>query len=720
MVENKEQELAFNFLQNTNKNIFLTGKAGTGKTTFLKSLSTRLAKRFVVLAPTGVAALQAGGVTLHSFFQLPFHIYIPGTQPKTKKFTQQKINIIRSLDLIIIDEISMVRCDILDEIDYILRRFRRNGKDKPFGGVQVLMIGDLNQLPPIASNTEENELSNYYNNLYFFSSHVLMQSHYITIHLQHIYRQKEPEFVQILNEVRENKIRPNTIARLNACYKPSVLCNIPKDYIVLCTHNKQADSINEDKLNELKTKEKVYTAKIEGDFPENIFPNAENLRLKVGCQIMFLKNDYDFNPNTGKRRYYNGKIGIIKELGEDNIVVQCPDEEDLISVVPYTWENVEYIVDKKTKDITQKIKGEFSQYPIKLAWAITIHKSQGLTFDKAIIHSNHAFSHGQVYVALSRCRSLRGMILAEMFSSISIILDNKVQLFNDNSLENIPDENILQEAESEFLLDNLASIFEFTELSIRIRKLKKFAGEIIFRTYPKISAKIVENCQQYLADIESVDLKYRNYIKNIKFSSATSKEKTDKLLSRSMKAKDYFLEKLNNVNDIIAYLVEIELDDKEDSEFLSELIIEIAVEKELKHRLLTYFKENNFNLGEFLNYKNKLIVLGNNIELKSVLERNPISIKANSVRDNKIKVSKDKEVTTDIQNQELFDLLRNWRNKLAKKQNVPAYTIVSQKGLIGIANLKPQTEKELLKVYGIGPKTVELYGKAILKITKAN
>ncbi|MBR1770010.1 MAG: AAA family ATPase, partial [Bacteroidales bacterium] len=426
--QNKETELAFNFLQYTDRNLFLTGQAGTGKTTFLKSLASRLNKRFVILAPTGVAALNAGGVTVHSFFQLPFHAILPGNKFETRKFSKQKINLIRSLDLIIIDEVSMVRCDVIDGVDRVLKTLRRDTKNRPFGGVQVLMIGDLNQLPPIATEEDEMMLRPYYNNFYFFSSNALKQSNYITISLKHIYRQEDKTFINILNNVRDKKTTPQDIEILNRCYKKDILNEVPENYIVLCTHNIQADKINVAKINALKGEDKLYKAEINGIFPDNTYPNSEKLHLKVGAQVMFLKNDYE---SIGKKKYYNGKIGVITYLDDEFVKVKCPDDEDEIFVQRYTWTNFEYTMKKDTKELTLKEKGTFSQFPLKLAWAITIHKSQGLTFDKAIINSNQAFSHGQVYVALSRCRSLEGMILSEPFNYSSVILDANVRYFND-------------------------------------------------------------------------------------------------------------------------------------------------------------------------------------------------------------------------------------------------------------------------------------------------
>jgi hypothetical protein len=575
MDNNTETSLALEYLEKTNVNIFLTGKAGTGKTTFLRNLSGKISKRFVVLAPTGVAALQAGGVTIHSFFQLPFSIYIPNTKPNTRKFTKKKIDLIRSLDLIVIDEISMVRCDILDEVDYLLRHFRRGGINKPFGGVQLLMIGDLNQLPPIVTQEDETLLKDYYNDYYFFSSIALNESKYVTITLSTVYRQQEARFVDILNKVRDKNITRDTIEELNKRYVPNILDNIPDNYIVLCTHNSQADYINDKKLSDLDTKEKTYSAEIIDNFPETMYPNSYDLTLKEGAQVMFMKNDYGSGEDNQKHRYYNGKIGRVVELGEDFVKVKCENEKEDITVERYTWENVRYEIDKQTKTITQEVLGEFIQFPLRLAWAVTIHKAQGLTFDKVIINSNAAFSHGQVYVALSRCRFLEGMILTEKFIPSSIILDNKVKDFTDNQLLSKPNEETLLDDENSFLFSCLASIFDFMELTILMKQLSKLNNSFIYRNFNKASQDINSKIEDYKKDIDLISKKFQDYITNLSKKNIDKTAKINLLLNKADGGKTYFLTHLEPLNELILKLLDLEFDNQEDDKDLKELIVNL-------------------------------------------------------------------------------------------------------------------------------------------------
>jgi hypothetical protein len=446
---NPKLELAANFIRYTDKHLFLTGKAGTGKTTFLRNLKNLTWKRHVVVAPTGVAAINAGGVTIHSFFQLPFGPQIPEelanrippdsadakhSASRFQRFTREKINIIKSIDLLVIDEISMVRADMLDAIDAVLRRYRN--RNIPFGGIQLLMIGDLQQLAPIAKEDEWRLLRDYYDSVYFFSSKALQKTDYVSIELTTIYRQSDEDFIRLLGKVRENKLDDQALAALEKRYIANFRPGPDEGYITLTTHNYQSQDINTYRLNELKGKTHSFDAEITDDFPSYNYPTDEILKLKVGAQVMFVKND----PSPLKV-FYNGKIGKITGIDDDTIYVKCPGDDSLISVTPLEWQNCRYTLDEQTKEISETVIGSFRQYPLKLAWAVTIHKSQGLTFDKAIIDARQAFAHGQVYVALSRCRTLEGMVLSTSISSQALKTDLTVGDYVKKLEENAPDEN---------------------------------------------------------------------------------------------------------------------------------------------------------------------------------------------------------------------------------------------------------------------------------------
>ncbi len=736
--DNLQLVLAEKYIRQTNKNIFLTGKAGTGKTTFLKHLCETISKRFVVLAPTGVAALQAGGVTIHSFFQLPLHIYIPKTIPQTRRFSKAKINLIRSIDLIIIDEISMVRCDILDEVDCLLRRFRYNERNKPFGGVQLLMIGDLSQLPPIYNESELEMVSKYYPNFYFFNSLALKQSNYITISLQHIYRQKDEKFINILNAVRDGWVTQTIVDELNARYVPKILEANNENYIVLCSHNYQADKINDSRLDALDTEEKSYKAEITGDFSESCTPNSQELRLKVDSQVMFLKNDYSkteekrIKTESGvevqhyeTRRYYNGKIGVVKELGADYVVVRCPGDEEDILVERYVWEDVRYTLDKETNAIKQEVIGTFSQFPLRLAWAVTIHKSQGLTFDNVIIMSNRAFSHGQVYVALSRCRSLEGIYLTEKFDCKSVIFDSAITSFNNEQSKNPPTEVTLHEAEDKFLIDNLISIFDFTILFDEIQKIEKINNESISKVFPVRSKKIFDFINTYKIEIRDVAAKYIVWLQDKERENNPNNRVVEACVNRSIRAKGYFLEHIQKVNDLIFEILGIELDNEDIDTELKDALLLASVEKETKYRLLESI-DSNFNSLSFLSVKNNIVVQGTNLPLSSITGDNETDTlstdrdtRSLSTIGKKLKsATKDSQVTDedDIKDMQLFEILRSWRKEEAKEKKIPAYCIISQKGLVALTNYKPKTEKEFVKLKGLGKKTFDNYGEKILEI----
>lgn len=450
--ENVEFNNAAEFVRLTDKLVYLTGKAGTGKTTFLKYIKKITDKNTVILAPTGVAAINAGGVTIHSFFQIPLGPFVPGdsrlrtnatgsdneeTIFSTFRYREDKLEIIKNLDLLIIDEISMVRADTLDVIDRLLRVFRKK-PHLPFGGVQVILIGDIFQLAPIADDEQWSILSQFYKTQFFFSSKVIEDNVPVYIELKKIYRQKEQEFIDLLNRVRVNKVTDKDFQILNSKYNPT-FSGDGSDYIILATHNKIVNETNQTKLNQLVTKLFTYVANVTGDFPDKNKPTDHFLNLKEGAQIMFIKND------SGEfKRYHNGKIGKIKELEENSIKVVFDDESEVI-VERAIWNNIQYSYNKDKKKIEEKIIGTFEQFPIRLAWAITVHKSQGLTFDKVIADLGQAFASGQVYVALSRCTSLNGLVLKSIIDYRAVITDRAVINFAENET---PSTLIVQELNS--------------------------------------------------------------------------------------------------------------------------------------------------------------------------------------------------------------------------------------------------------------------------------
>src|SRR5690554_3784218 len=465
-ITNEKLDLAWEFVNNTDRNIFLTGKAGTGKTTFLHRLKEESLKRMIVVAPTGVAAINAKGVTIHSFFQLPFGPITPDSSENrlSKKFARSKINIIKSMDLLVIDEISMVRADVLDGIDQVLKRYRN--KNKPFGGVQVLMIGDLQQLSPVIKEEEWQILKNYYPTGYFFGSNAFSECNVLSIELTHIYRQESLKFIEILNDVRNNTLSPTTLNQLNERYEPNFFSKKHQGHITLTTHNYRADQINNKELQALKGNSRFYKAEVTGKFPEYMYPTHAELELKVGAQVMFIKND-----SSPEKRYFNGKIGKVIFLDKDEVVVKCPDDDYNINTTREEWENINYSVNAETKAIIEDKIGSFSQIPLRLAWAITIHKSQGLTFEKAIVDAHGAFAHGQTYVALSRCKSLEGLVLKSKIDSSQIINDQQFSSFTQSSAENQPDEQTLTLAKKAFQLESIQEIFDFYEFLYPINHL---------------------------------------------------------------------------------------------------------------------------------------------------------------------------------------------------------------------------------------------------------
>ena len=545
MPENQNNELsyAWDFVEHTGRSIFLTGKAGTGKTTFLKTVVERSSKRSIVVAPTGVAAINAGGMTIHSFFQLPFSPFVPGAKIESRfDFGKEKRKIISSLDLLIIDEISMVRSDLLDAIDSVLRRFRN--RYKPFGGVQLLMIGDLQQLTPVVTPEDERMLKPYYDTPYFFGSKALAQIDYVTIQLEKVYRQQDDIFLNLLNHIREGQTSTEDLTLLNSRFKPVFLPKPEEGYIRLTTHNQLANNYNESELQKLPGRSYTYRAKIDGTFPEYSYPTAETLTLKVGAQVMFVKND-----PSGQHRYYNGRIGHVT-LAEDNrLEVYCPGDANAIEVEPLEWENARYTLNDETREIETEVLGKFSQLPLRLAWAITIHKSQGLTFERAIIDASLSFAPGQVYVALSRCKTLEGMVLASKIPPQAIINDERVDDYishqEEEALRSIEQLPILKD---EYYRHLLMELFDFKDILYREEYLGRLIIEFFYRSHTNIAELHKQALQDYKQQVIAIadkwltmiqqmtiaDLREEEFLERVKRSAAYFEQTLDKVLSKPL------------------------------------------------------------------------------------------------------------------------------------------------------------------------------------------
>ena len=479
---NDELRIAWDFVEHTGRSIFLTGKAGTGKTTFLKTVVEQSKKRTIVVAPTGVAAINAGGMTIHSFFQLPFTPYVPNARIQSKfDFGKEKRRIIASLDLLIIDEISMVRSDLLDAIDSVLRRYRDHYK--PFGGVQLLMIGDLQQLTPVVTPEDEILLKPYYDTPYFFGSKALQEIEYVTILLDQVYRQEDSTFLGVLNHIREAHPTTNDIAILNQRCQPAFIPKAGEGYIRLTTHNYLADNYNENELKKLPGHSYTFQAQIEGNFPEYAYPTSEVLTLKEGAQVMFVKND-----PTGEHRYYNGRIGEIVEISDSRVCVLCAGDAEGIEVEPLEWENAQYQLNPETRVIETKVQGKFRQLPLRLAWAITIHKSQGLTFERAIIDANLSFAPGQVYVALSRCKTLEGMVLSAPIEARAIIADKRVEDYIGHQEEEAQRSiSQLPQLKEEYYRFLLLELFDFHDVFYKEEHLLRLMTEFFYHSFTDIT-----------------------------------------------------------------------------------------------------------------------------------------------------------------------------------------------------------------------------------------
>ena len=715
MENNPELQLAWQFIENTGTHLFLTGKAGTGKTTFLRRLKEQTPKRMVILAPTGIAAINAGGVTIHSFFQLSFAPFVPETTFNSSqthyRFSKEKRNIIRSMDLLVIDEISMVRADLLDAIDSALRRYR--DREKPFGGVQLLMIGDLQQLAPVVKENEWEMLKNYYETPYFFASRALCETVYMTIELKTVYRQSDTFFLSLLNRIRENQADDEVLNELNRRYQPGFRPRKEEGYIRLTTHNYQAQKVNDNELASLPGQTYSFRAEIDGTFPEYLYPADEVLTIKAGAQIMFLKNDL-----SSEKRYYNGMIGEVAAVNDAGMIVQGKDNGDEFQLLPEEWGNYKYVLNEETKEITEEIEGTFRQYPIRLAWAITIHKSQGLTFERAIIDARNSFAHGQTYVALSRCKTLEGMVLESPLRREAIISDSTVDDFTKEVERNKPGNRQLHDMQKAYFFDLLSDLFNFYSLDQAYKRLLRLIDEDLYKLYPKQLAEYKELAPHIKEKIVEVSQRFRNqYTRLINGSDDYAADQG--LQERVRSGAGYFRKELEPVRALFEK-TNMPLDNKELRKQLNERLQALDDALWIKESLLEAMMGQPFTVTRYLKLKAKVTL---SLEDDSSFGSSPKAPKEKRERKGRKERTRSSskakvEVPTDILYPELYRTLSEWRAAKAREVSLPAYIIMQQKALMGIVNLLPDTPEALEAIPYFGAKGVQKYGLEILGIIR--
>lgn len=692
---NSQFKRAVDYIVQTNKSVFLTGKAGTGKTTFLKYIKEFSAKNIAIVAPTGVAAINAGGVTMHSFFQLPLSPFIPeqsiashtNTETTNKhsllgriRFNTEKRDLLQQLELLIIDEISMVRCDTLDAIDVILRSFR-NRHSEPFGGVQILLIGDMFQLPPVVPDSEWNILSQVYANPYFFSSKAIQQLPYLYVELKKIYRQNDDVFISILNQVRNNELDEEGLAVLHSRYNPAFKIVSNDGYIILTTHNYKADAINASEMNKLTAPLFNSKAIIDGEFYERSYPADENLQLKIDAQVMFIKNDKD-------KRFFNGKIGTVTKI-EDNIVfVQCKNEATAIELKKETWKNIRYNFNKQTQRIDEEEIGSFTQFPLRLAWAITIHKSQGLTFEKAIIDAGASFAPGQVYVALSRCTCLSGIVLLSKINR-GLQSDERILEFI-NLIKNIFSDDELNAAKHQYQQKLLINLFSFKTVIKDLELMMKTVNEHESSLNKEV-ADWLQSIEKSMIEINTTLEKFQPQLQQLLEQEMLPEE--NEVLQRRLKgASDYFTSKLQMLTDNL-YQSTVITDSKQHAIAYNEALKEFYNVLSQKINLFSSLKDG-FNVSVYYQYKKQFQPKAFNINAYA-----GVTYKK-----------------TDSPHPELHKLLRQLRDKISNENDLPIYLVAGSKTLDEMASYLPQTTEELLLISGFGKAKTERFGKLFLDV----
>jgi nucleoside-triphosphatase THEP1 len=704
---NEMFSLAVDLVNGSSRSIFLTGKAGTGKTTFLKYIREHCSKNIAVVAPTGVAAINAGGVTIHSFFQLPLSPFIPGipegssdyfSREATEKpaetvsrhdlisrlrLNSEKIRVLQELELLVIDEISMVRADTVDAIDTVLRHARKRPFDR-FGGVQVLFIGDMFQLPPVVRSQEWKLLSPYYQSPFFFDSLVVREELPLYIEFSKIYRQSEENFIRLLNQVRNNRLDDEGFGLLESRFQPQFHRTENDGYIILTTHNDSARETNRTQLQKLPGLLFTYPASIELSFPENAYPADELLQLKVGAQVMFIKNDMD-----KARRYFNGKIGRVIRLEKDKIFVQCDDEPE-IEVKKEKWENIHYTVDKTSRQISSDVLGSFSQYPLRLAWAITIHKSQGLTFEKAIIDAGDAFAPGQVYVGLSRCTSLAGVVLKSKVRTNSLSTDPRISQFSASSASADSLKIEVEQLGRKYLESILLSAFDFERPIQIITELTSYLGEFS-TSFNTATGPWSRTVLGKIIGFQDTAMKFKPWLQN-QFLQPTAPQENMVLRERVGKGAQHFINELSGLVSFLASspaATDNRLHAKEYNETLRELFAALSLKRYLFQACTDYM-----DVAAWQKAKQQFVLP---------------SFSANSYGG----ASEQRLQST---HPILYQQLKKLRDSICARTNMPIYMVAGSKSLLEMAEFLPMTNEDLVQISGFGPARVEKYGQQFLEI----